>query len=47
MPDPNELFVNIEQIHKAQLEVGRIEDSSDEESGSESTESVASCIMVS
>ena len=44
--DPNDMFASIEQIHQAQIDVGRIEDSTAEESGSESTESDASCIVV-
>ncbi|KAL2168932.1 hypothetical protein VTG60DRAFT_6702 [Thermothelomyces hinnuleus] len=44
--DPNEQFASIEQIHQAQVEAGRIEDPGAEESGSESVESNASCIVV-
>jgi hypothetical protein len=46
VPDPNSVFVNIEQIHQAQIEAGRIEESSAEESNSERSESKASCIVV-
>ena len=46
VPDPNSVFANIEDIHRAQVEAGRIEDTSAEESGSESSESEASCIVV-
>lgn len=45
-PDPNELFVGIEQIHRAQIEASRIEEGSNEESNGESSESEASCIVV-
>jgi len=44
--DPNDVFASIEQIHQAQIDAGRIEDSTAEESGSESTESDAFCIVV-
>ena len=44
--DPNSLFASIEQIHQAQIDAGRIEGSIAEESGSESVESDASCIVV-
>ncbi|KAK4141199.1 uncharacterized protein C8A04DRAFT_14287, partial [Dichotomopilus funicola] len=44
--DPNTLFVSIEQIHRTQIEAGRIEDTMAEESGSESGGSEASCIVV-
>jgi 4-hydroxybenzoate polyprenyltransferase len=44
--DPNNLFASIEQIHQAQIDAGRIEGSVAEESGSESAESDASCIVV-
>ena len=44
--DPNNQFASIEDIHKAQIAAGRIEDIVDEESGSESTNSEASCIVV-
>lgn len=46
MLDPNTVFASIEQIHQAQIDVGRIEDSIAEESGSESAESEGSCIVV-
>ena len=46
VPDPNTQFASIEQVHKAQIEAGRIEDSIAEESGSESSDSDASCIVV-
>ena len=46
VPDPNKKFASIEQVHRAQIEVGRIEESGNEESGSESSESGASCIVV-
>lgn len=45
--DPNEKFATIEQIYNAQVEAGRIEKPTDEESDSESTKSTASCIVVS
>ncbi len=44
--DPNILFASIEQVHKAQIEAGRIEGTVAEESGSESGGSMASCIVV-
>ncbi|KAK4139519.1 uncharacterized protein C8A04DRAFT_15791, partial [Dichotomopilus funicola] len=44
--DPNTLFASIEQVHRAQIEAGRIEDTMAEESGSESGGSEASCIVV-
>jgi hypothetical protein len=44
--DPNNLFASIEQIHQAQIDAGQIEGSVAEESGSESAESDASCIVV-
>jgi hypothetical protein len=44
--DPNTIFALIEQIHQAQIDVGRIEDPVAEESGSESVESEGSCIVV-
>ena len=44
--DPNSLFVDIEQIHRAQIEAGRAEESPDEESDSERSERDASCIVV-
>ena len=47
VPDPNQLFVNIEQVHKAQVAVGRIEDLPAEESRSESPEVVRECIVIS
>ena len=46
VPDPNMRFVNIEQVHRAQVAVGRAEDITDEESGSESPEAVEDCIVV-
>ena len=46
VPDPNSLFVNIEQIHQAQIEAGRAEETPAEESDSERSESEASCIVV-
>ena len=46
VPDPNSLFVDIEQIHQAQIEAGRAEESPDEESDSERSEREASCIVV-
>ena len=46
VPDPNSVFVNIEQIHQAQIEAGRIEEASTEESNSERSESESSCIVV-
>ena len=46
MVDPNTVFASIEQVHKAQVEVGRIEEGIDEESGSESGISEVSCIVV-
>ena len=47
VPDPNTQFASIEQVHKAQIEAGRIDNSIAEESGSESSDSDASCIVVS
>jgi seryl-tRNA synthetase len=44
--DPNTVFASIEQIHRAQVEVGRIEEDVEEESGSEIAVSEASCIVV-
>ena len=46
MVDPNTVFASIEQIHRAQIEAGRIEGTVAEESGSESAESEGSCIVV-
>ena len=46
VPDPNSVFVDIEQIHQAQIEAGRAEESSAEESDSERSEREASCIVV-
>ena len=46
VPDPNSLFVDIEQIRQAQIEAGRAEKSPVEESDSERSESEASCIIV-
>ena len=46
VPDPNSLFVNIEQIHQAQIEAGRVEKDPAEESDSERSESESSCIIV-
>jgi hypothetical protein len=46
MTDPNVQFATIEQIHQAQIEVGRIVEPMVEESESESTESEGSCIVV-
>ena len=45
--DPNERFATIQQIHQAQIEAGRIKEPAAEESDSKSTDSVASCIVVS
>jgi len=45
--DPNERFATIQLIHQAQIEAGRIKEPAAEESDSESTDSVASCIVVS
>ena len=50
VPDPNSVFVDIEKIHKAQKEVGRISSESSnsletEDSESESSEA-SSCIVV-
>ena len=44
--DLNTQFASIEDIHKAQMEDGHIENTINEESGSESTELEASCIVV-
>ena len=44
--DPNTVFASIEQIHRAQVEVCRIEEDVEEESGSEIAVSEASCIVV-
>ena len=46
VPDPNKQFASIEQVHRAKIEAGRIDDSIAEESGSERSESDASCIVV-
>ena len=46
VPDPNSVFVDIEQIHRAQIAAGRIEEPPAEESDSERSESEASCIVV-
>ena len=46
VPDPNSKFVNIEQIHRAQIQAGRFDLLAIEESGSESGESEASYIVV-
>ncbi len=46
VPDPNERFVNIQQIRQAQAAVGRIEDTAAEESGSERSEAAEDCIVV-
>jgi hypothetical protein len=49
VPDPNSKFVDIEQIHQAQIQAGRIDagvSEKIEESGSESGEAEASCIVV-
>jgi hypothetical protein len=46
VPDPNKQFTSIEQVHQAQIEAGRIEESTIEESGPESIESDSSCIVV-
>jgi hypothetical protein len=46
VPDPNSKFVNIEQIHRAQIQAGRINATVSEENGSKSGESEASCIVV-
>jgi len=46
VPDQNRLFVNIEQIHRAHLAIGRAEDSLAEESEPESPEAVEDCIVV-
>ena len=46
VPDPNSVFVDIEQIHRAQIEAGRAEESPDEESDTERSEREASCIVV-
>ena len=46
VPNPNSVFVDIEQIHMAQVEAGRIEASSAEESDSIRSESESSCIVV-
>jgi hypothetical protein len=45
-PDPNKVFATIEQVHKAQMEVGRVTEPMVEESGSWSPRSDASCIVV-
>jgi 4-hydroxybenzoate polyprenyltransferase len=44
--DPNSVFASIEDIHRAQIDAGRIDDPVAEESGSESAESEVSCIVV-
>ena len=44
--DPNERFVNIQQIRRAQAAVGRIEDTTAEESGSERSEAAEDCIVI-
>lgn len=45
-PDPNALFVNTQQIHRAQIEVGRIEEDMVEQSDHEPNDSQGSCIVV-
>ena len=45
-PDPNQKFVNIEQIHRAQVAVGRVENQVVEESSSESSDEADDCIVV-
>jgi len=47
VPDPNQRFVNIEQIHRAQIAAGRIEDPVAEEGRPESPEEAGDCIVVS
>jgi hypothetical protein len=46
VPDPNQRFVNIEQIHRAQVAAGRVEDPVAEESRPESPEEADDCIVV-
>ena len=43
---PNSKFANIEDIHRAQLAVGEVENGLDEESDSESLSEASSCIRV-
>ena len=45
--DPNKLFVNIKQVHRAQHAVGRANDPPAEESRSESPEVVRECSVIS
>ncbi|KAK4139149.1 uncharacterized protein C8A04DRAFT_16115, partial [Dichotomopilus funicola] len=44
--DPNTVFASIEQVYRAQIEAGRIEDIMAEESGYESSGLEASYIVV-
>ena len=46
-PDPNQRFVNIEQIHRAQIAAGRIENPVAEERRSESPGEAGDCIVIS
>jgi hypothetical protein len=46
VPDPNERFVNIEQIRRAQVAAGRVEGAVAEESRPESPEEAEDCIVV-
>lgn len=45
-PDPNELFSEIKHVHRAQIEVGRIEEPAEEEGDSENSDSSGPCIVV-
>jgi len=47
VPDPNQRFVNIEQIHRAQVAAGRVEDPVAEESRPESPEEADACTVLS
>ena len=47
VPDPNQWFVNIEQIRRAQIAAGRVEDPVAEEIRSESPGKARDCIIVS
>ena len=46
VPDPNQRFVNIEQIRRAQIAAGRVENPVAEESRPESPEEAEDCIVV-
>ncbi|KAK4140126.1 uncharacterized protein C8A04DRAFT_15220 [Dichotomopilus funicola] len=45
VPDPNDLFVKIQQVHRAQIAVGRIEDNTVEESDGQAPERTRDTIV--